>query len=166
MITGLVNLALTINGERREVTAHPDSTLLGVLHDLKLNGTQYGCGRGECGACTVHLDGTAALSCQHVLSEIGTRAVTTIEGLNAEHAFALYDAWAAQGLRLCNRCQSGQIMRAAALLAHTARPSPAQIAQHMQPHDCNCGAPAAMVDVVERAAHALTSGALPVSENA
>ena len=155
----MVKAALTINRVRHEVTVRADTTLLGLLlHDLKLNGTKYGCGRGECGACTVHLDGKPALSCQYELSDIGGREITTIEGLSPECAFALYEAWALQPLRPCERCQSGQIMRAAGLLAHTLRPTPEQIAEYMQPHECNCGAHSVMVEVVERAAIVLAAG--------
>jgi len=151
--TARVTLSLRVNGARCEITEDSRTTLLGVLlHSLKLNGTKYGCGRGECGACTVHLDGKPALSCQYEWTEIGEREVTTIEGLPAECAFALYEAWAAQGLRPCNRCQSGAIMRAAGLLARVACPAREQIAEWMQPHDCNCGAGEAMFGFVTQAA--------------
>jgi isoquinoline 1-oxidoreductase alpha subunit len=146
------NYVLMVNGVRREVSAPAYTTLLGVLmDDLKLTGTKYGCGRGTCGACTVYLDGKLAQSCQYTLREVGTCAVTTIEGLHAERAFALYEAWAAEQLPPCKRCRSGLIMRAAHLLAHTARPSAAQVSAHVQPYDCNCGAGDAMVAVVARA---------------
>ena len=149
--------ALMVNGVRREVRAYPYTTLLGVLmDDLKLTGTKYGCGRGTCGACTVYLDGKVAQACQYTLPEVGMRAVTTIEALSPEHAFALYEAWGAERLKPCNRCQSGLIMRAAHLLAHTARPTAEQVAAHVEPYDCNCGAGDTMVAVVVRAADALT----------
>ena len=142
-----------MNGEQCEVTEHPDTTLLWVLQNsLKLNGTKYGCGRGECGACTVHLDGRPALSCQYAWSEIGERQITTIEGLVIEPAFALLESWAAAGLRPCNRCQSGLVMRAAGLLAKTLRPTPDQIAAWMQPHECGCGAREAVAGLVTTAA--------------
>ncbi len=150
--TTRITYRLRINGTAREVTDQPGTTLLGILlHNLKLDGTKYGCGRGECGACTVHLDGRPTLSCQCVMSEIGEREVTTIEGLSGELAFALHEAWAEAGLRNCNRCQSGQIMRAAGLLANTPRPTQDEIAAWMKPHDCTCGAPARMVEVVAHA---------------
>lgn len=149
---------LTVNGVLREITAHPDTTLLGLLLDnLKLTGTKYGCGRGICGACTVYLDGKPVQACQYVLSEIGERAITTIEGLPPETAFVLYDAWAAEQLKPCNRCQSGLIMRAADLLQRHSHPSREQITRHMAPYDCNCGAFDAMAPVVERAARALSA---------
>ncbi|MBM3344814.1 MAG: 2Fe-2S iron-sulfur cluster binding domain-containing protein [Betaproteobacteria bacterium] len=150
--------ALTVNGVRREVLAQPHYTLLGVLmDDLKLTGTKYGCGRGDCGACTVYLDGTPAQACQYTLAELGEREVTTIEGLSPERAFALYEAWAVEALKPCNRCQSGLIMRMAHLLARVAHPRADEIAASVKPYDCNCGAAAAMVAVVGRAAHALTA---------
>jgi len=152
----MVRSTLTINGTPREVTAHPGTTLLWILRDnLKLTGTKYGCGRGECGACTVHIDGKPALACQYVIADIGARDITTIEGLSPESAFALYEAWAGEQLPPCDRCQSGQIMRAAGLLAQIAHPVRAQSAEYMQPNDCNCGASNRITAVIERAAIAL-----------
>lgn len=152
-----VNNTLTINGVKHEVNAPSDTTLLWILRDsLKLTGTKYGCGKGECGACTVHLDGKPALACQYVVTDIGTREVITIEALSSEYAFALYEAWAIERLRPCDRCQSGRIMRAAALLVHTVRPTQDQIAEQMRLHECGCGARDAMTAVVGRAAIALS----------
>lgn len=149
---------LMVNGVRREVSVPPHYTLLGVLMDeLRLTGTKYGCGRGDCGACTVYLDGQPAQSCQYTLTELGERAVTTIEGLAPEPAFALYEAWAAEDLKPCGRCQSGLIMRMAHLLARIAQPTPDEIAAHIKPYDCNCGAGAAMCNVVSQAATALAA---------
>lgn len=153
-----VKVTLTVNGTRHEVTTNPDCTLLGVLlDDLKLTGTKYGCGRGDCGACTVYLDGQPAQACQWTLAELGAREVTTIEGLSPERAFAWYEAWAAAQLAPCSRCQSGLIMRAAHLLAHAARPTPAEIDQHLKPYDCHCGARERMGQVLEHAARALAA---------
>jgi isoquinoline 1-oxidoreductase alpha subunit len=155
-MTQMVKAALSVNGVRHEITAYPDTTLLWILRDkLKLTGTKYRCGRGECGACTVHLDGKPALACQYVIDDIGVREITTIEGLSPESAFALYEAWAGEQLPPCDRCQSGQIMRAAGLLAQCAHPTPSQSAEYMRPNDCNCGASNRMAAVIERAAIAL-----------
>ena len=152
----MVMAVLIVNGVRHEVTAHPDTTLLWILRDnLKLTGTKYHCGRGVCGACTVHLDGKPSLACQYVVSDIGAREITTIEGLSPESAFALYEAWAGEQLLPCDRCQPGQIMRAAGLLAQTARPVRTQSAEYMQPNDCDCGASNRITAVIERAAIAL-----------
>lgn len=157
MHAGKVTRRLTVNGAPREVTAHPTTTLLGLLlDDLRLPGTRYGCGRGQCGACTVYLDGKPAQACQFTLDEIGERAITTIEGLAPERAFALYEAWAAARLKPCSRCQSGLIMRAAHVLDAHACPTREQIAASVQPYDCNCGAGEAMLAVVERAARRLS----------
>lgn len=156
----MVKATLTVNGVRHDISASPDATLLWILRDqLQLTGTKYGCGKGECGACTVHLDGKPALACQYVLADVGAREITTIEGLLPECAFALYEAWAGEQLPPCDRCQSGLIMRAAGLLAQNARPARAQSAAYMQfagnDSDCNCGASNRMAAVIERAATAL-----------
>ena len=82
-MTQTVKATLSVNGIRHDVSAHPDTPLLWILREhLKLTGTKYGCGKGQCGACTVHLDGRPALSCQYVITDIGARAITTIEGLS------------------------------------------------------------------------------------
>jgi aerobic-type carbon monoxide dehydrogenase small subunit (CoxS/CutS family) len=152
-----VNVTFTINGVKHEVNAPRDTTLLWILRDnLKLIGTKYGCGKGECGACTVHLDGKPALACQYVITDIGAREVITIEALCSEYAFALYEAWALEHLQPCDRCQSGRIMRAAALLVHAVHPTQEQIAEQMRMHECGCGAHEAMTAVVGRAAIALS----------
>ena len=157
-MTQMVKSELTVNGVLHEVVAHPDVTLLWILRDnLKLTGVVYGCGKGECGACTVHLDGKPALSCQYVAADIAGRAITTIEGLLTERAYVLHEAWAEKHLLDCKRCANGQIMRADTLLGETLYPTREQILEYMKPNDCHCGAGTRFVDAIALAAARLQS---------
>jgi aerobic-type carbon monoxide dehydrogenase small subunit (CoxS/CutS family) len=135
-----MSLSLTINGKHYTVDADPDTPLLWVLRDhLNLTGTKYGCGQGLCGACTVHLDGESARSCQTRLAAVGSRKVTTIEGLAATLGKAVQQAWIAEQVPHCGYCQSGQIMEAAALLAKHPKPTPRQVDEAMSGLLCRCG---------------------------
>jgi len=131
---------LTINGQAHEVDVDPATPLLWVLRDhLHLYGTKYGCGIAECGACTVHLDGAAVRSCVLPVSRVGSRAVTTIEGLSARGDHPLQKAWLEHDVAQCGYCQGGQIMSAAALLAKNPHPSDAEIEGAMKGNLCRCG---------------------------
>ena len=141
-----------VNG--RPVTADvPDGTrLLWVLRErLKLTGTKYGCGAAQCGACTVHVDGRPAFSCQTPIEAVRGRAVTTIEGLSRDSSHALQRAWLAERVPQCGYCQSGQIMNAAVLLAKNPRPTRAEIIDHMSANICRCGTYQRIVRAIERA---------------
>jgi isoquinoline 1-oxidoreductase alpha subunit len=117
-------IALTVNGKAVSVEAQADTPLLWVVREhLKLTGTKYGCGAGLCGACTVHLDGSAVRSCQTPLSAAAGKKVTTIEGLSEKGDHPLQRAWIAEQVPQCGYCQSGQIMQAADLLQKTKKPS-------------------------------------------
>jgi isoquinoline 1-oxidoreductase alpha subunit len=131
---------LTVNGESRTVDAEEDTPLLWVLRDLlDLKGAKYGCGIGLCGACTVHLDGQAVRSCSTPVSAIGTRAITTVEGIgSSEIGKKVQDAWLEVDVAQCGYCQAGQIMSAAALLASTPRPTDEDINAHMSGNLCRC----------------------------
>jgi isoquinoline 1-oxidoreductase subunit alpha len=107
--------------------------------ELHLTGTKFGCGIAACGACTVHLEGQAVRSCVTPLSAVGTRAVTTIEGLSGPDADALFAAWTDLDVAQCGYCQPGQIMSACALIRSTARPSDAEIDAAMSGNVCRCG---------------------------
>jgi isoquinoline 1-oxidoreductase alpha subunit len=146
-------VSFTLNGKPVTVTAEPDTPLLWVVREhLHLTGTKYGCGAGMCGACTVHLDGHAARSCQIAISAVAGRKVTTIEGLSEADDHPLQKAWIAEQVPQCGYCQSGQIMQAADLLSHSPHPSRDEIVQHMNGNICRCGTYPRIVRAIERAA--------------
>jgi isoquinoline 1-oxidoreductase alpha subunit len=131
---------LNVNGKVHEVAAPPDMPLLWVLRDLMgLTGTKYGCGMAQCGACTVHLDGQAHRSCVLPVSEVGARAVTTIEGLGAAGLHPVQQAWIDADVVQCGYCQPGQIMAAAALIQIVPKPSDAEIDAALSASLCRCG---------------------------
>jgi aerobic-type carbon monoxide dehydrogenase small subunit (CoxS/CutS family) len=130
---------LLVNGTEKAVVVAPDTPLLWVLRDnLGLTGTKYGCGMGLCGACTVHLEGEAVRSCQTPVSSIGSKKITTIEGLSSNRDHPVQRAWIEMQVPQCGYCQSGQIMQAAAFLARNPRPSREQIDQAMAGNICRC----------------------------
>jgi isoquinoline 1-oxidoreductase alpha subunit len=130
---------LTINGRTTTVDVAADMPLLWVLRDvLNLTGSKFGCGIGQCGACTVHVNGTATRSCQLPVSRV-TGPVLTIEGLSADGSHPLQVAWREIDVPQCGYCQAGQIMSAAALLVRTPNPTDEQIDQAMNGNICRCG---------------------------
>jgi aerobic-type carbon monoxide dehydrogenase small subunit (CoxS/CutS family) len=131
---------LTINGKKETVTVAANTPLLWVLRDhVQLTGTKFGCGIGQCGACTIHLDGVAMRSCSLPISAVGKQKITTIEGLSAKGDHPLQKAWIEHDVPQCGYCQAGQIMNAAALLADTPNPSDEDIAASMNGNICRCG---------------------------
>jgi isoquinoline 1-oxidoreductase alpha subunit len=131
---------LKINGKSVDVAAEADTPLLWVLRgELKMTGTKFGCGMAQCGACTVHLDGEPARSCVTPLQAVGSREVTTIEGLQGVQATALREAWGEVDVVQCGYCQGGQIMSACALLKTTPSPSDADVDSAMAGNLCRCG---------------------------
>ena len=149
---------LRVNGQSRSVDVTPDTPLLWVLRDsLGLVGTKYGCGVGERGACTVHLDGKATRACQTPVAEVGRAEVTTIEGLDAAGKHPLQQAWLELDVPQCGYCQAGQIMTAAALLKRTPRPSDADIDKMMAGNLCRCNSYVRIRAGIKRAAE-LTGG--------
>lgn len=147
---------LLVNDRPYEVDAPPEMPLLWALRDkLNLTGTKYGCGMGVCGACTVHLDGEAARSCQTTLADLRDRKVTTIEGLSHDGSHPVQKAWVTEQVPQCGYCQCGQIMQAAALLAKTPHPTDDQINDAMTGNLCRCG----MYQRIRRAIHRAAKGA-------
>jgi isoquinoline 1-oxidoreductase alpha subunit len=143
-----------LNGHTVTSESPPDTPLLWVIRDeLKLKGTKFGCGIAQCGACTVHLDGTAIRSCVTQLNAVEDRAVTTIEGLETAAGKALQSAWVAEQVPQCGYCQSGQIMQAASLLASNPHPDDKDINQAMNGNLCRCMAYARIRKAIKSAAN-------------
>jgi isoquinoline 1-oxidoreductase alpha subunit len=144
---------IDVNGNAVSVDAEADTALLWVIREhLGLTGTKYGCGAGQCGACTVHLDGMAVRSCMTPLSAAVGKSVTTIEGLSADRSHPLQKAWIAEQVPQCGYCQSGQIMQAAELLRRHPSPTRAQIVSGMNGVLCRCGTYNRIITAIERAA--------------
>jgi isoquinoline 1-oxidoreductase subunit alpha len=154
----LANITLSINGQSRTIDVEPEVPLLWVLRDeVGLTGTKFGCGRGLCGACTVHLDGAAVRSCVTPVGTVGQRRVTTIEGLGAGNGalHPVQSAWIEEDVPQCGYCQAGQIMAAAAFLAQHPRPTDDEIQAALSPNLCRCGTYHRIRRAVRRAANAL-----------
>ena len=142
-----------VNGKSVQVDAKGDTALLWGLRDyLGLTGTKYGCGGGYCGACTVHLNGTAVRSCVTPLSAAAGNRVTTIEGLSSSRSHPLQKAWIAEQVPQCGYCQSGQIMQAATLLQSNPQPTRDEIVRHMNGNLCRCGTYTRIIAAIQRAA--------------
>ena len=149
----MVNFSLQINGQRHTLDADAKMPLLWALRDiLQLTGTKYGCGIGQCGACTVHLDGAATRSCQTTVSDAQGKQIVTIEGLGSSTLHPVQRAWIAEQVPQCGYCQSGQIMSAAALLARTPKPTDAEIDSAMRGNICRCGTYQYIREAIHRAA--------------
>ena len=147
------NITLRVNGETHTVDIDPATPLLYVLrNDLGLQGPRFGCGLGQCGACTVHVDGVATRACLTTASAATGKQITTIEGLSPSPSHPLQAAWVAEQVPQCGYCQSGQIMSAAALLARTPRPTDAQIDTAMAGNICRCGTYQRIRRAIHRAA--------------
>ena len=136
----MAQYTLQINGTSRKVEVDPNTPLLWVLRDhLQLVGTKFGCGMAQCGACTIHLDGTAARSCSLHISSVGTSSITTIEGLSENGDHPVQQAWIEHDVPQCGYCQAGQIMTAAAFLKENPSPSDEEIEAAMNGNICRCG---------------------------
>lgn len=148
---------LTVNGDRCELAVEPQTTLVEALRrQLGLTGTKEGCGTGECGSCTVLLDGKAILSCLTLASDCAGRAVTTVEGLaDGDGLTPVQRAFIEAGAVQCGFCTPGMVLSATALLAETPRPSPAEIRQALEGNLCRCTGYNKIVDAVNRAAELL-----------
>ena len=144
---------LNINGRSETLDVDDDARLLWVLRDeLGHTGTKFGCGMAQCGACTVHVNGTPTRSCITPVSAIAGKKITTIEGLSPAADHPLQKAWIAEQVPQCGYCQSGQIMTAAALLEKNKKPTREQIVAHMNGNICRCGTYNQIVAAIQRAA--------------
>ena len=144
---------LTVNGKSTTVDVAADMPLLWVLRDtLNMKGTKFGCGIGQCGACTVHIAGKAVRSCQTPMSTAGNAVVTTIEGLSADGSHPVQRAWLEIDVPQCGYCQAGQLMSAAALLASIAKPTYADIDRAMTGNLCRCATYLRIRQAIHRAA--------------
>ncbi len=136
----MANFKLNVNGTSHDVEAASDTPILWVLRDhLQLVGTKYGCGIGQCGACTIPLDGQAVRSCSLPVSAATGRKITTIEGLSEDGSHPVQQAWLQHDVPQCGYCQAGQIMTASALLQKNANPSDSEIETAMNGNLCRCG---------------------------
>ena len=136
----MASLSLKINGKHYTIDADPKMPLLWAIRDMVgLTGTKYGCGISQCGACTVHLDGTPVRSCALPVSAVVNKNITTIEGLSSDNAHPVQLAWIQEQVPQCGYCQSGQIMAASALLKRIPNPTDKDIDAAMQGHICRCG---------------------------
>jgi len=136
----MARFTLKVNGKRQQVDVSPDTPLLWVLRDhLDLTGTKYGCGIGQCGACTVHVNGEAMRSCALPIAAAEGAQIATIEGLSKEGDHPVQLAWQEIDVPQCGYCQAGQIMSAAALIKNNPSPSDADIDAAMQGNICRCG---------------------------
>ncbi len=151
---------ITVNNQKLNVDAAPDTPLLWVLRDhLGMTGTKFGCGMALCGACTVHVDGAATRSCVLPLSAVAGKSITTIEGLSLDRSHAVQKAWMEIDVPQCGYCQSGQIMSAAALLKGNPAPDDADIDAAMSGNICRCGTYPRIRKAIHRAAELLRTDA-------
>ncbi|MGO8817664.1 MAG: (2Fe-2S)-binding protein [Terriglobia bacterium] len=149
----MAHVNLSVNGEQFSAELDPAMPLLWALRDvLNLTGTKFGCGMGLCGACTVHLDGEAVRSCQTAVGSVGSKKITTIEGLSPDRSHPIQRAWIAEQVPQCGYCQPGQIMQAAALLHQNPHPTLEQINQAMTGNICRCATYQRIRRAIQRAA--------------
>ena len=150
----MATYTLTINGASKTVETEASTPLLWVIREhLGLSGTKYGCGIGQCGACTIHVNGVALKSCTLPVEAVSEgQNIITIEGLSADNSHPLQQAWITAQVPQCGYCQSGQIMQAATLLEKNPKPSRSDIIQHMNGNLCRCGTYLRIIKAIEMAA--------------
>ena len=153
-------IRFTLNGKQQDVNVSPEMPLLWVLRDtLGMTGTKFGCGMALCGACTVHINGSATRSCVTPVSSVAGKTVTTIEGLSSDSSHPVQQAWLELDVPQCGYCQSGQIMAAADLLAKRPNPTDADIDELMMGNICRCGTYQDIRRAIHRAAELKAQGA-------
>lgn len=147
--------SIQVNGKTHTVNTEEATPLLWILREhLQLTGTKYGCGVGQCGACTIHLDGTPMRACTLPIDGVADgQSITTIEGLSDEGDHPIQQAWVKEQVPQCGYCQSGQIMQAVALLEKNPNPSRTEIVQHMNGNLCRCGTYTRIVKAIQTAAN-------------
>jgi aerobic-type carbon monoxide dehydrogenase small subunit (CoxS/CutS family) len=153
----MASMKLAINGQTYNVDTDPDATLLSVLREqLELTGSKYGCGEGQCGACTVLVDGKARRSCQTAVSTVADKSITTIEGLaKNDNLHPVQQAFLDEGAMQCAYCTSGMIMSAVSLLSFKPNPSEKEIVDYMQGNICRCGTQPRIIAAIRKAATAM-----------
>jgi nicotinate dehydrogenase subunit A len=159
-------ITLNVNGRDHQVDTDPATPLLYVLRDeLQLNGAKYGCGMGQCGACTVMVDGAAVFSCLTPVSLLPGRRIKTVEGLgSAEKPGLVQRAFIEEQAAQCGYCIAGMVMRAQALLEQNHSPTPTQVRDAMSPNLCRCGTHMRILRAVDRAADAIKSAGIDLKE--
>ena len=151
-----MTISFTLNGKPTTLDSEPDMPLLWAVREIAgLTGTKFGCGMAQCGACTVHIDGTPTRACVTPRAAVAGRSVTTIEGLTSKQGKAVENAWVAQQVPQCGYCQSGQIMSATALLEQNPKPSDADIDAAMHGNICRCAAYVRIRAAIHAAAQSL-----------
>ena len=156
----MATLTLMINNKPHSVDVDPKMPLLWAIRDvIGLTGTKYGCGIAQCGACTVHLDGVPVRSCSIPVSTIGSKNITTIEGLSEDNSHPVQQAWILEQVPQCGYCQSGQIMAATALLKKNPTPTDKDIDTAMQAHICRCGTYPRIRTAIKKASAIMTQKA-------
>jgi isoquinoline 1-oxidoreductase alpha subunit len=149
-------VAFTLNGKAQTLDVNPEMPLLWAIRDvIGLTGTKFGCGMAQCGACTVHVDGTATRSCQTAVGDVEGAKITTIEGLSGKVGQMVQTVWAELDVPQCGYCQSGQIMSAAALLTETPKPTDEDINSAMSGNLCRCATYQRIRAAIHEAAHRL-----------
>ncbi len=158
----MASFTLSINNQPHTVDVDPQMPLLWVIRDFAgLTGTKFGCGMAQCGACTIHLDGTAVRSCVLPVSAVAGKKITTIEGLSPDRSHPVQRAWIEHQVPQCGYCQSGQIMSAVALLKGNPKPTDTDIDAAMQGNICRCGTYPRIRKAIHSAASALASNPKP-----
>jgi isoquinoline 1-oxidoreductase subunit alpha len=147
-------MKLNVNGKIHQLEADPATPLLWVIRDnLRLTGTKFGCGVGQCGACTVHIDGKAERSCMISVSDVGEQKITTIEGLSENGDHPVQKAWLEHNVSQCGYCQAGQVMSASSFLNSNPHPTDAEIETAMQGNICRCGTYQRIKEAIKSAVH-------------